>query len=295
MDPLPPTLPEPNSLGALLRCGADGELCEEGCRKLDDHLRATPADQNRLEFEKALKSACGRVMAHAACPEEVRQRVRSMCSCSVVISPLQTREQSFWAGSRVRRAVPALVAAGVLFAGTLFVLNLSRYASGIPSQASIGPVASYVRKEHKRCMRDPAAVAQLTERDPQKAKEALVRLLGHDPTLPRFEEVGLKFVGLGPCGMPSGGNSAHLRFETDGTHGPAGTALSLFIQQVTENSADLEEGEVFLLHPDEEEGESLTMYAWRHGDLLYYLVASDLLSCEKFRAAVGLPEATESR
>ncbi|MCW5755411.1 MAG: zf-HC2 domain-containing protein [Phycisphaeraceae bacterium] len=281
--------------GAFLRAAADGELSPAEQARLEAHLAANPADKARISFETGLRSCCCRVMSSAKCPDALRNRILDQITSTDTVSPPAARARSFWATHGTRRWLGAIAAAVVLFVGVAFVMNLTRYGANVPSQAQFAQVVSYVAKEHRECDINPDRVRKFTIASIEDAPGALASIVGSEPTVPNLEAAGMVFKGAGRCRVPDGGQSAHLRFEMPDPDGGPPQRLSLFIQQRTALTPDLDENVAYLLTDKDGVSYGSVVYAWRKGDVLYYLVAKKLSACNKFRDAVGIPKTVAAR
>ncbi|MCC6284794.1 MAG: hypothetical protein IT439_05755 [Phycisphaerales bacterium] len=293
-----PTQPLPP--GAMLRCAADDELCAQRCRELEAHLAAHPHHRPCIESERALRERCREVMSSGCCPDALRARIARLCNGA---GHPATVSRSFWVRPGVRRSLTALAACVAVAAGGVFVYQMSRVGTGVPaSGASFEPVVNFVAEEHEACA---SHMEKFTIKEIEDAPPKIASILGSSPTIPSLAAVGLRFIGAGECGVPEGGRSVHLRFESDGTHCREGMPVSLFIQHASSGTPSMEPGKAYVLCSGKQGAPDAaptglargargnTIYAWRVGDLAYYLVAAEVPACEKFRAAAGLPDPVE--
>lgn len=316
-------LPLVMSAGALIRAGADGELPSSGSVKQTADLARVLTGSGgvedpaaRVEFERSLRIACGRSMnesagtASAALRERVESAMRGEVSGPTPWSSGEDRERaaagvvSHGARHEAGRAVPGRIPMSrgrrwAMSAGASAILvfaGLAVYQAVINSGAAVNPaesftaqLASFVRDEHDRTAVDtPAARAKFGCTDFTRICTDFTPTLGESPALPTLGGAeDLAFQGAAPCGVPGGGASVHLRFYTRRHEGGHDHQISLFVQRGT-NRLDLEDGRVYTI-----ECPRASVWVWRNGTLVYYLVSDDRDGCECFRSAVGVGEPTE--
>ncbi|MEM1166657.1 MAG: hypothetical protein AAGI30_10255 [Planctomycetota bacterium] len=231
---------EPRTSAEALRAFADGEF-------------GTPPPEveqtdERVRFERSLRESVGRVMGPVGAPAGLRERLVAAMAAehdasadgfdhshedapAAVESPLgDTRSRSFWTGIRGISAI----AATLLIAGTVVVLGF-RSAATVDHDMLAG-VVSIATGEHERCSVDDQAFSR--KMHVQTWDEAVAefrQLFGRQPSfaidaLPAaVAERGYAFAGLGRCGIPGDGPSAHLVYVP--LHDDSLPKLSLFIQR----------------------------------------------------------------
>ncbi len=299
--PQPPNPDASENIAALLRKAADGELTDAERAVLDGHLNRYPEDRNRLAFEQQLRRACGHVLAGSGAPEGLRERVLARVHTEYSSQPVDAPPDTHTDADHDRQVPPGslwvrltpmarLAAAAVLLlvAGA-FLYQVANIGSGVvaPAQAEhLDEIASFVGKEHMRCVIDPARARKFTIHELDNAPAAFEELIGSSPSFPELASVGLEFLDGGRCHVPGKGDSVHLRFRM--CNNPE-KIVSLFIQTVADDTDPLfEEGKSYeLVRPDASE-DGKTIYGWSADGLNYFLVADDDNVCETYLRAVGL-------
>lgn len=290
----------------LLRCAADDELTQAQQDQLAEHLSAHPQDEARIAFDQHLRTACSRVMAGASAPADLRQRIDAMVhdesntiehdAGGIEARASQTRHRSYWLTRKGISAVAASIA--LIFGGGLLWSIILASGPETILAADAAYVTSFVGDEHELCETDPTRVVKFTVSEIDEVPAVLQNILGKTPTLPDLVTSGLRFRDGGECEVPGGGRSVHMRFETDGSIGPAGLAVSLFIQRGRPQSVSMEPDIAYRLSAptDAEAGQgisdtAMTVYGWYSQGLTYYLVTENAPTAERVRRAVGLVEA----
>jgi hypothetical protein len=287
--------PSTLSEGARLRAQADGEI--------------SGGDDPRVSFESELRGAVGRVMGADRAPEALRSSVSSILrdlqnqDGDVVSTPLgDTRSRNFWSGAMGWAAIAAVAA----LATSLLIMS----GRSVPSQPGLrGGVltqaANFVVGEHELCdVYSERFEKKFNARSESEATRSAIEILNMVPgvmSLPidGLHEAGYEFAGLGRCGVPGRGASAHLVYEN--TNMP-GVTLSLFVQ-VDTGDVDLLEGTSYVhcakagstgcivSAPLPEPGEDARkLVVWREGGYIYYLFAPSDGCCEKAKADFHAPE-----
>lgn len=300
--------------------GADGELTPDQERSLELHLETVPADAARIEAETKLREAVDRVASSGpATPAGLYDRVAAALADLKVaefdpdlvrpsasapapttqdlpgrLAPL-TRDRSFWT-----RVSPwnLTAAAAVLALGAVATVLLLSKPQSLPEQmvASRTAAVQFVAREHGRCFLDLAPGAEkfrLTSSAglPEFAADVIGREVALADLLASGAE-NLRFIDAGPCGVPRGGRSMHLRFEMPIAGEPEPTAVSLFVQRYT-GEQGLDEGTTYALDPAagaDLELKSPTVYTWLRDGLVYYLVIDDAKACSTARQEMAAPE-----
>ncbi|MEM9165655.1 MAG: hypothetical protein AAGB48_01375 [Planctomycetota bacterium] len=297
------------SLAALLRLAADGELSAEQERRLESMLEAAPdtAAAARIEAEQHLRAAIGRALGGepASAPAGLRDRVAAAMAAEPLgyeslphdqdvptrLAPA-TRDRSFWSGAAVTRltAAAALVALG-LIAG---VLVLGPQGASDEAFASRSAAVQFVAREHGRCIVDlepGAGKFQVT--DTSMLPGFAQSVIGREVAVADLVAGGVEnvaFIDAGPCGVPRGGRSMHLRFDVPLEPGLS-TRVSLFVQEYT-GGTELREDTTYELDPSaisETDLKSPTVYTWLKDGLVYYLVIDKAEACESIREQLAAP------
>lgn len=292
---LPPDMP----VAALLRAAADGELDAAGLEFLRRHLDANPADVARVEFEVALRRACGRALAgdpSARADTGLRTRIQAVIEnagptpATLRMEPVVVRARSDRGGVlRVIRPYMLQLAALLVIVASVTVIVREVRREGT---YGAGNVASFVSQEHLRCvMSDTVRESKLRITDSMDVPARLRSIVGRSPSIPDFEKAGFRFEGAGTCGVPGPGKSAHLIFVPACEHKPAAKcgSVSLFVQQGPDYLG-LSEDHMYELEPQNgSEGEHAMIFVWKHDGLLYYLAVESEKAISALRESVGLP------
>ncbi len=302
------------SIAELLRAAADEELCPEGKQCLEAHLGAHPEAASQVEFERALRRCCGRVMAQETrCTEALRARIGAMALGSrgedvadSVVETMgdRTRERSFWARSPMMGALAAVL---VLAGGALIYQSIGVAGQGGSAVAPTTPVdyaqrvGDFVAREHVRCSVDQAANAKFDERDLSDAVARFASEFARPVAIPASIGDGLEgsgvrmsFYGGGACHLPSTSRSAHLRFDAQRGGGGEPIRVSLFIAP-DPGLLGIEEGVTYSVASEActENGEAL--YMWTEGGVLYVLVSeADESLCAPVRTMMKAPDEVRS-
>jgi anti-sigma factor RsiW len=281
--------PEELDPAALIRCGADDELCEAGKECLREHLEAHPEDRARLEFDHELRGAVGRVMRESATPEGLCDRIKATLADHAVADALEqrsgeTRSKSFWA-----RPFGSIVSvAATLVLAFVLVQIVTDVVGG--SQAHAAEVRSFVGSQHRACVIETGGRKwTMSSEDEVVARfEELTSKRIDLSALTACSSRGLRFVAAGECGVPPNNRakSMHLRFESDGTSCDKGMTISLFIQPYV-GFIEMEPGRTYTIAGKGDH----TVYGWTDGVVVFYVVADADAPCEAFREAAGQPEA----
>lgn len=198
----------------------------------------------------------------------------------------ETRDPRFW--NRMTPAVRALAAAVLLLVGGTFLYQMVTLGSGSlsPAQAAhMSEIASFVGTEHDRCVIDPSRAKKFTINELDAAPQLLEQIIGKSISPGDLSLGGLVFRDGGRCAVPGGGESVHLRFDIVDQ---PGETVSLFIQQVADESDELfEAGKSYELQSDNNNANGV-VYGWVADGLNYFLVASSRELCEEYRIASGL-------
>ena len=283
------------SEGARLRAQADGEI--------------PGSDDPRVAFESELRGAVGRVMRTDGAPDSLRANVVSILRDTpireggVLTSALgDTRNRSFWSGAMGWAAIAAVAA----LATSLLIMSGRTTPSqpGIPGGV-LAQAANFVVGEHEMCdVYSDRFEKKFNAKSESEAARSAIEILNKVPdvmSLPidGLHEAGYEFAGLGRCGVPGRGASAHLIYENKKM---PGLTLSLFVQ-IDTGDVDLQEGTSYVHKakagsagciasaPSAEPGEdSRKLVVWREGGYIYYLFAPFDGCCEKAKADFHAPE-----
>lgn len=294
---------------ALLRAAADGELTPEQAAEVEALVCRCNVSRCRVEFERELRSACGRVMSKECCPEALKAKIRAMAANAVAEADAvaqgvearasETRSRSFWTGSRVIGLVAA-AAAVIGLAATAVLLVRTPAPTAATGQLQYvqfrDRVAKFVANEHERCWEsESAADAKFVMKDPEQVKAEFQEMLGHRIDLAVWDQPtqGLVFRGAGKCHVPgSDGKSVHLRFDIPATADRPATAVSLFVAP-DRGELPIKPGITYAVDtgPCGAPGESVLV--WTAEGTVFYLVADAKAGgCDKLRKALGVPAAT---
>lgn len=290
MDPGPDAL-RLESLGPRLRAAADGEA-----PGID--LSREPDDALRIEFEKGLREAVGRVMSVSpAAPAALRERILADLAEADAPAPLRFPRWLWWAP-----AVAAVLAAAV---GTALMVGRSSgpaTPTGAPvvagttveSEPTIGGqqvtrLVSFAERAHNECaLFGDTFNRKMVARTEAEGAAAAIELLKKVPDVLEIRcgalaEAGYEFAGLGRCQVPGEGRSAHLIYRCKSGAAPS---VSLFIQEDL-GDMPLECDRFYCCRKAEAGGKSLTI--WRQDGLIYYLFAPCKEEGERARVAFGAP------
>jgi hypothetical protein len=269
--PASPPPPEPLDHASLIRAAADGELSNDDRQAFDSLCASDATTQNRVAFERALRSSTSRVMAEPTrAPQSVRAAVENIFDEELAAArSFQTRHRSFWSG---RTAWASIAAAILLVAAVSIVTNLPFGGSlprlGPPFASRFVNASTFVVSEHDRCsMFDDYFENKFTVRDQNDASSQAVDLLGASPVSLSLDQTGYEFAGSGKCAVPGGGVSMHVLYKPTAPDRPA---MSVFLQKVT-RPCPLEDGVRYRLRTDSGD----PVLVWCDGDLIYYIFCPD--------------------
>ncbi|MEL7473382.1 MAG: hypothetical protein AAGK04_08695 [Planctomycetota bacterium] len=322
--------PELTTPADLLRRAADGELTDVEQAALDAHLAEHPADRARVETDRAVGERAARALGGVTAPAGLRERVLAAAQANQIqANQIQadhdevadrverlserTRERSFWRGAG---GVIAMAAAVALLLTTIVLVR--------PASAERDPFASavsFVGEEHVHCVSDlNHATRKFIVADAASAPEAAQRIIGQPVDLAQITRLvgsGFTYEGAGACGVP-GGPSFHMSFVGNDDSQWSGQRVSVFVQVAPSESkvrTDLAEGVTYKAVSGVPRGEPVqnvaegtpaatesdhkcegaaSIFFWRSGPAVYYLV-TDATVCDKpAREAFEAPETTES-
>ncbi|RMH27133.1 MAG: hypothetical protein D6693_05910 [Planctomycetota bacterium] len=279
------------SPGVVIRAGADGELAGAELDALHDLLESDPTTADRLAAERTLRARVARAMwAPDRAPDSLRDEIRE----------LFRRQRAADAGARrthpFRIAGPTWLAVAASLALLTAVAVVSRWpiapapwpTASLAPNAHLVHAADFILAEHERCSAfDDYFEHKFTVRDRAGAAAAAEDLLGAAPAIVELDDLGYRFAGLGRCAVPGPGVSLHILYApADGADRPT---LSLFVQREAGREA-LESGVRYRV----ERAGGATVYAWRVGELLYYLFSPDARVEAHAAQALEAPAAVRS-
>lgn len=282
------------SPAALLRVAADGEddlLSDRQRAELKD-LLASDAGEAFVGNERAMRASVGRAFAGdaaAGASARLRDRVAAVMAdetldlpAPVAMAP-QTRNPSFWTRGLATLAVAAAVGIAAVSVFTSGVGGPGGPAGGLQAggtslQQVRALAAGFVSQEHGRCNAD-VSIAEDKQRVVDAAQlPGLVRqIMGLDLSLHELvfsSDADVEFVRGGRCGVPGGGPSMHLSFETQGSASP----VSLFVQEdMGELGLDTTKTYTFGGACGDE---GPAVYVWASRGLVFYLVTDNDIACD---------------
>lgn len=297
---------------ALLRAAADGELTPEQAREVDELLQRCEVSRGRVAFERELRCACKRVMGTECCPDALRARVRALAggpggadealSDALEARASSTRGRSFWTGSRVIGLVAA-AAAVIGLAATAALLVRTPAPTGVPGAGRVryvqfrDQVTKFVASEHNRCWESTdAADAKFVDTTPEQVRAEFERTLGKVVDLPVWHQPteGLVFHGAGRCHVPgSDGKSVHMRFDIPDAAGHPQAGVSLFVAP-DRGELPIKPGITYAVDTKSCGATGSSVLVWTENGMVFYLVADAKAGgCDKLRAALGVPAATD--
>lgn len=283
---------------AQIRALADGEL---GPAEAGQVLEQAGADgPGRVAFEQSLRGAVARIMSEgASAPADLRERILAQAHEDAYTdseidhhdtAPLQMRVSRRPPWSLLIAATVALTAgAAVLMRGGLMWTSSTPQQGQTAQVAQVTRLASFVSAQHDKCaLFSEHFKRKMVARTEAEATAAAVELLDRVPHVldlraTRLAQAGYEFAGLGRCGVPGKGRSAHLMYRSQTADAPT---VSLFVQEDL-GSLPLEDGRFYCCRQAESKGTSLTL--WREDGLVYYLFTPRLDDAEHARAAFGAP------
>jgi len=288
-------------IAAMLRACADDELCREKCERLKQYLKDHPEAEAQVEFEKALKGSCERVMTSSCgCPDSLRAKIEAMaCECetasNIAVSNEQSRKASFWKLSPMMSAMAAVL---VLAGGALIWQSASIITQGSGlGFVDTSPVAyaervgNFVAREHMRCCDEEAASKKLIHDEIEDSIAYFSERFDQTVASPAAmsDDAEIRYYGGGDCSVPATDKSGHLRFDAVGPDGQA-VSLSLFIAP-NPGFLGLEEGVTYLLNSTQCSEQGANLFAWVADGVMYLLVSEakeDM--CAKVRGMMNAPE-----
>ncbi len=271
-------------LGEVVRLVADGEATREQRAALERAAaRLSPADREALEAtieaERSLRTATDRCLCDACppCPADLRERVLHAVRADDAVASSAPAVQDDNRGPFVfrlfQRNWPLAAAAAILLAALvgLFVLPIVAPNSHVwpPDQAARVQLVSFLAGEHNNC----APMTRYSElklpiRERPEAERFIAQWTPDAPKVISMAGPDFRFLGVGPCGVPGGGDSLHMVFApADAEHAP----ISVFIQDASSRDPQALPRTMAQLG---ETAEGQSVQAFRHGECLVYVVSS---------------------
>lgn len=306
------TPPDPDFDPALLaRLAADGELSPAQAGALE-RLSDSPGSMTseRVAFEHALRDSVARVMGDAPpAPDALRERVlralhenpEQPASDPIPFRPNEHARPSSHAGPFRLGWILAAAAMVAVTALVLWMPNPSGPNALGPGgqRGSILPAAtaerlvSFLDTNHDKCANFGDIFKQkMFARTNAEAAKAAIEILHKVPDVlsfpdPRLSELGYEFAGLGRCGVPGTGQSAHLIYRSVVVI--EAPAISLFVQEDT-GELPLDGTCCYCAGLCKDGKKKITV--WRREGIVYYLVTPASLH-DKAREAFRAPHAQQ--
>lgn len=266
----------PVSPSQRLRALADGEVAG---------MPTTPDDEARVGFERDLREAVARSMREVAVPSSLHDRVVKAMRAepSLTLEIPNARQLLTDAPAPIPFPAPAArmrwwlaVAAAVAVVGGVLITNPPGGRSAVNIKPEVmTQLASFAQAEHQHCAAfDAYFDHKMTARTEADAIKSAIELLTSIPSVLEFRskelaQKGYEFAGLGPCGVPGKGRSAHLIYKPSASAGSALPPVSLFVQE-DKNDLDIPKGKA--LCREARSGGDCGLRVWRSKGLIYYLV-----------------------
>lgn len=295
------------NLAALLRAAADDELSAHDERRLEAFCEEDPSLVSRIECDRKMREAIARAFccnSGEGAPKSLCDGVReALCGCDtdtqdhahdhgsapVALAP-RTRSTSFW----LRPSFQLGLAAAAMVAVAAVLVFFNNQPVG-PNQtlADRTAAASFVANEHGHCVTDTLhAASKFVVQDASQLPAFAASIVGTEIALADLLASGasdIRFIDAGPCHVPGGGPSMHLRFTLPEITGDA----SLFVQRDS-GRLRLSEGYTYQLDPTEDAPNSPSVFIWLQQGVLYYLVIPDRTECDTLRKSLDLPAQTRN-
>lgn len=308
-------------LAALLRKAADGELAYEEMIALRMYMDANAMAEDRVEFERQLRSACRRTMADVRAPDALRSRVQELVEASrqstaadrgeVVAEnqgrPIVVRRVSrdaeeprpyryagwIWSARNAAAAI-ALLLAGFTAARLLDSNPRVRVAPDLDSNNRFvrADMAGYLSSQlaaYESASKTDSMAAKVQFMSLQRTLVVAEDWLQQRPLTPIDDpEAGVTFVGGGQATMPGAGKAFHFRYRVSKPEVPGQSQLvSVFIQQ-DRLEVPLESGMTYgVMGPID-----TVIWVTRRDGLVYYTLAESRWAVRRAMSALGLPEAS---
>lgn len=295
------------NLAALIRAAADDELTDAERARFEALLAERPELAGRVEFERRMRGAVGRVIASdtPAVSADLRSRIEAIASGArteaeqtddAVAGRLdarsgETKTHGFWA-----RAMGGPITRGALSIAAMLAVAaiLWTVAGPTPSPLLTENVARFVSSEHNRCPIEAKNLGEkFTVKSVAEVPEVFGQLTGRNLSLAALalgELDGMEFVDAGRCHVPPDDESSlHVRFRSADD-----TMVSLFIQPLTEAQAGklgMVEGETYDLrgHAPKDGSSCATVLGWVADGVVHYMVSDQAEPCSKALKSLGQP------
>lgn len=285
-------------VAAMLRACADDELCRVECERLKLYLKEHPEAEGQVEFEKALKGCCDRVMTtECVCPDSLRSKIEAMAGDSMTAAGIDasntiTRKAGFWKLSPMMSAMAAVlvIAGGALIWQSSSIISKGSGLGFVETTpvAYAERVGNFVAREHMRCCDEKAASAKLILNDINEATAYFAEKFECPVASPSSGDDVIIFYGGGDCHVPATSGSGHLRFDAVGNDGKR-VSLSLFIAP-DPGLLGIEEGMTYLLNSTQCSEQGANLFAWVSEGVMYLLVSeADEDMCASVRGMMHAP------
>lgn len=182
------------------------------------------------------------------------------------------------------RAVFWLIALAVI-AGLGYFIWMKKQPPVSQSKPVAAELAAYLGKAHAEAWDSSMEAVFVGAKTLEDVPAACIKWFGQDVAMDGLKGSGLTFQGAGEASVPgapdpnlTAGQSAHFRMVTDGTRGPAGTKVSLFLQKYRlppkdDGSDILGKKTAYTLKPGGELGKDAPpILVYRDGGLVYFAV-----------------------
>lgn len=285
-----------------LICYIDGELPPTGARIIEQAIAEQPVLRDRLESLRNLRVISRDVIRRSTppVPEELAARIaaisKEFVSAAQDSSPARGVDQL---SDRSRPAKPggflglrisagrglALAAAAtlVLALAAWLVANGSgggRVLTGLEPAGMTSQTVSLLEARHLKCVMMGNNFADVSFPKVLKDVGPAVRaFLNDDVAAPDLSDVGLEFVGVGPCDMP-GGKTLHWLYKS--TSQPS-VFVSLFVQPYSQQVPFSPDTAVVVAGPTAKH----PLLVWRSETLVFYLIGDDFGATSTVAARMG--------
>jgi hypothetical protein len=291
-------------LGEVVRMVADGEASPAQRSALEAAAaRLSPSDraalESTIEAERSLREATSRCMREDCppCPADLRGRVlkavraeESSSAPSSAPTPVDRASRNDDRGPFVFRLVqrnwPLAAAAAIVLMALvgLFVLPIVAPNSRVwpPDQAARVQLVSFLGGEHNHC----APMTRYSElklpiREQDKAEAFISQWTPDASKVITMAGPDYRFLGVGPCGVPGGGDSMHMVFAPNGLDL---TPISVFIQDASSREPQALPRTLAQLG---ETADGQSVQAFRHGECMVYVVSSSEDDAKRIAKSLG--------
>jgi hypothetical protein len=316
----PPSRMDPG-LAALLRKAADGELAYEEMIALRMYMDGNAMAEDRVEFERQLRSACRRTMADVRAPDDLRSRVQQLVETSRQPAhgergellgdqsnrPIVVRRVSrdvaepgpyryvgwIWSLRNIAAAI-ALVLAGFTAARLLDGDSRPIVATDLdPNNRFVrADMAGYLSSQlaaYESASKTDAMAAKVQFMSLQRTLVVAEDWLQQRPLTPTDDQAaGVTFAGGGQATMPGAGKAFHFRYRVNKPdEADKSQLVSVFVQQ-DRLEVPLESGMTYgVMGPID-----TTIWVTRRDGLVYYTLAESRWAVRRAMSALGLPDAS---